>query len=367
MFAQANGQADAALAIYDGLAAGRDRLTRIRAATRAIELRLKTGRIDIGQAADGFDRLLDAWRGDDRELALRQRLAALRADNGQWTEALNVLRDSARDFPAHQPAIHARMKQLFATLLGDKRTDALPPLEFVTLVDGNADLLPDGPAGEALEQRLADRLLALDLPQPAALLLEKLTRAAPTGVGRAGFGARLAALRLRQGDAAGALSALSGSAANDLPAPLAETRALLQADAEARNGDVAGAVAALTALATAPADEKRAAILEHAENWPAAEGALEDYAAKTVPDTGTLDDGQRQTLLRLAAATARAGNEAGLDSPRTREEPRMGSGPLADMFRLLTADPVHGLTDLRRSGQEALLAHGLPENLKSVR
>ena len=61
-----------------------------------------------------------------------------------------MLRDSARDFPAYQPAIHARMKQLFATLLGDKRTDALPPLEFVTLVDGNADLLPDGPAGEAL-------------------------------------------------------------------------------------------------------------------------------------------------------------------------------------------------------------------------
>ena len=37
----------------------------------------------------------------------------------------------------------------------------------------------------------------------------------------------------------------------------------------------------------------------------------------------------------------------------------MGAGPLADMFRLLTADQVRSVADLKRSGQEAALARAL--------
>jgi hypothetical protein len=44
----------------------------------------------------------------------------------------------------------------------------------------------------------------------------------------------------------------------------------------------------------------------------------------------------------------------------------METGPLADMFRLLTAAQVRGVADLRRSGQEAVLAHDLPRQLKAL-
>jgi hypothetical protein len=44
----------------------------------------------------------------------------------------------------------------------------------------------------------------------------------------------------------------------------------------------------------------------------------------------------------------------------------METGPLADMFRLLTADQVRGVADLKRSGQEAVLAHALPDQLKAI-
>jgi hypothetical protein len=367
MLAQADGETDAALEIYDALAIGQDRLARFRAAVFATELRLAAGRMDKEQAANALEKLLDAWRGDSRDLALRERLAALRADLGHWGDALASLREAARDFPEQQPAIHERMKQSFAAFLSDPRSDAMAPLAFVALVDANADLLPDGPAGDKLQLRLADRLLALDLPRPAGLLLEKLMHTAPTGAGRAGFGARLAAARLRQGDAAGALAALSASAAADLPAALTEDRVLILAEAAARTGDVSGGVSALAALGTPAADEKRAALLERAQNWPAAEEALKTYIGKTVSETGELNETQRRSLLRLAAATARAEDTTGLSALRARETERMGSGPIADMFRLLTADPVRGLADLRRSGQEAVLAHALPEDLKSVR
>ena len=77
---------------------------------------------------------------------------------------------------------------------------------------------------------------------------------------------------------------------------------------------------------------------------------------------GKLDDGQRRTLLRLATAAARAGDDATLTTLRQSAGPRMESGPLADMFRLLTADQVHNVGDLKRSGQEAALARELAAN-----
>jgi hypothetical protein len=44
----------------------------------------------------------------------------------------------------------------------------------------------------------------------------------------------------------------------------------------------------------------------------------------------------------------------------------MGTGPLADMFRLLTADQIRSVADLKRSGQEAALARALPNQLKAL-
>ena len=114
------------------------------------------------------------------------------------------------------------------------------------------------------------------------------------------------------------------------------------------------------------ADGERAAILERAKDWPGADRALAAYAARTVPETGDLTDDARHTLLRLATAAARAGDETTLADLRRRQEPRMGTGPLADMFRLLTANPVGGMSDLTRSAREIGLAKALPAELQAM-
>jgi hypothetical protein len=198
-------------------------------------------------------------------------------------------------------------------------------------------------------------------------VLDKLMRAVPAGSGRAAFGARLAALRLGESDAGGALAALAASDAADLPAPLAQQRVLLRADAQARWGDVAGAIGTLAGLDSAAAAAARAGILEDAKDWVGADRALTDYVAKAVPDAGELDDAARRLLLRLATAAARAGDETTLATLRDRQEARMGTGPVADMFRLLTADPVNGTADLARAGREVGYARALPANLQAMR
>jgi hypothetical protein len=367
MLAQATGDTDAALAQYDALAAGHDQFVRARATVRAVELRLATGKFDTRQAAEAFDGLLFAWRGDRRELDLREKLAVLRQQLGEWRPALALLRDSETMFPDDAKDIHARLQTTFDSLLHDDGANKLPPLEFVALVDENADLVPNTREGEAMQAMLADKLLALDLPKRAGPVLDKLMRAMPAGPGRAAFGARLATLRLGEADAGGALAALAASDAADLPAPLNEQRLLVRADAQARWGDVAGAIGVLAGLSSVAAQAERASILEQAKDWAGADRALAEYVAKTVPETGDLDDGARHSLLRLATAAARAGDEATLAALREHQEARMGTGPLADMFRLLTSDPVHGTDDLPRAGREVGYARALPADLQAMR
>jgi hypothetical protein len=150
-----------------------------------------------------------------------------------------------------------------------------------------------------------------------------------------------------------------------MPEAVRERRALITARVDAKRGDIAGAVDALSASKTREADETRATILERANDWPAARDALMTLAAHVVPDSGTLDDAQLQILLRLASAAMRAGDDAILASLRDKLRTRLGNGPQADLFRLLTAEPVRGTADLGRARAEVGLARALATDVNS--
>ncbi len=366
MLDAAQGRTGAALAIYDRLRDSPDRLTAFRAATRAVALRLDMHAISPAQAAHKLDQLRDGWRGGKRELHLLETLASLRARAGQWTRALALLRHTIRDFPKARPRLRAEMRRLFAAALADAKLDRAPPLQYVAFVNANADLLPKGKAGLPLAGKLADRLLALDLPDQAAPLLARLAREAPTASARAGFGARLAELRLDQGNATVAARALAVTAASDLPPGLASRRAILAARIDAAQGHVPEAEAALLKLNAASADRAAAAIATRAGDWKGAVAALAAEAAITVPPSGSLSPERRQLLLRLATARVRAGDMAGLAAMRA-DQTRMGTGPLADLFRLLTAPGVRSPDQIGRAGATAALAAGVGQALRAVR
>jgi hypothetical protein len=363
---QAEGDSAQALAMLDTIAGAHDQFDRARAAGRAVELRLATGQLDKTQAADALDKLLYAWRGDARELALRERVAELRGQTGQWRVALAGLRQAETDFPDQSASVHERLKDAFAAMIRDNGAKKMAPIDFVAMVEENTDLVPDSGEGVVVEQSLADRLLALDLPDRAKPVLEKLTKQAKFPAAKARFGASLAALDARDGDDKGVLKALDASQGTDLPPDLGDQRQILRAGAVAHQGDPAGAAAMLAPIRTATAMETRAQILEAASDWPGAEQAWSDCAAATLPDNGMLDEAQIRTVLRLATATARAGDTARLGSLRETYGPRIGAGPLGDMFRLLTAEPINTTADITRSQREMNLAASLPAGLKAV-
>jgi tetratricopeptide (TPR) repeat protein len=363
---QANGDTGKALSMLDALGNGNDRFDRARAAVRAVELRLAARKLDKSEAADALDKLLYAWRGDVRELALRERIAELRGQTGAWRVALSTLRQAQADFPEHAAEIHQRLKDMFAGMIRDQAEQHEPPIEFVSTVDENADLVVDAADDDAVQQLLADRLQALDLPDRAKPILEKLMRSAKSDTAKARFGASLATLDSHEGDDAGARSILDASEGHDLPADLTAQRTILRAEVVARLGDPAAGAAMLVPFHTGRAAEARAQILENASDWAGAEQAWSDCVALTLPDSGMLDENQTRTMLRLATATARASDDTGLAALRVKYGSRIGAGPLGDMFRLLTAEPVTTSADIKRSQQEISLAASLPADLKAL-
>jgi len=355
------GEVDAALAGYDALAAGRDQLDQVRAGARAVELRLAQGRITPAQAADALARQLAAWRGDDRELAARLRVADLQGQAKAWRPALELLRETGALFPDRQAAIHARMAAMMRTMLSGDGVD-VAPLDLVLLAADFADCVPPGADGTAL---LTDKLLALDLPARARPLLQARLAATPSGPVRAGLGHHLASLQLDDGDAAGAERTIAATAAADLPERLQTERALLLAKTKAAQGDLAGATAGLAALATPTADDLRATLLQRAGDWPGSLAALNDLAGKVIPSAGLIPDGLGELVLRQASAAVQAGDHARLQDLGQRYAGRL-TGPRADLFHLLTAAPVGGVGDLPRAAGEVALARAVPGRLQEL-
>ena len=356
---QALGDREGALKAFEAIVNTRSPYDHARAGVRAVELRLAMGQLDAKGAADALQKQLYAWRGDSRDLALRRRIATLRQKQGDWRAVFAVLRAAKTDFPAQSAEIDRHMKEAFAALPHDPSVASLAPAELIALLEENAGLMAEGPEGEPMRMRLAEKLMALDLPKRADPLLTRLMRAAPEGPSRADLGATLAALRFREDDIGGALSALSDSKAEDLPDPLRQRRALLTARARAKRGERAAAVEALAGLEGEDIDDARVSILEGARDWEGARDVLTGLLVKAVPADGPLDERQTRILLRLATAAARAGDDITLASLRERTERRLGSGPMADMFRLLTAEPVLGIGDLARARTEIGLVRAL--------
>lgn len=285
---------------------------------------------------------------------------------GAWRDALTTLRQAETDFPEKAEPIHERLKAMFAGMIRDHGDQQASPIDFVSMVDENADLTLDTGDDETVQQALSDRPITLDLPARAKLVLDKLMHSAKSDVSKARFGASLATLESREGDDAGVKITLDNSEARDLPPDLVEQRTILRAGAIARLGDPASTATLLAPFRTTGAIEARAQILETASDWTGAEQAWTDSVALTLPDSGMLDEAQTRTVLRLATATARAGDDAGLAGLRTKFGNRIGAGPLGDTFRLLTAEPVRTSGDIKRSQQEMNIAASLPANLKAL-
>ncbi len=355
-----------ALALYDRLAQSSDRKIRITAAERGAELRLVSGLATPAQTAEVLGKLLYSWRDDTTEIDRRLRVAELLAASGQFRPALQLLRETLSVWPERKDIVGARLSSIFRTALTPAVQAKMPPFDLVTLAQENADLIPAGDVGQALAERVSDRLTELDLPERAAPMLERLMTAAGPGVARATFGAHLAAARLQLNDPVGAVQALTTSTTETLSPGLLESRTLTFAAAVAAQHDLPSAERALMDLDTPSGDALMARLREEAQDWPGAVVAWSRTVARTFPRDGLLDPGQAGTLVRLAGAAAQAADNATLSRLGAQYAGRLAPGQLADTFNLLTAGPVATIADLPRVTKDVALVKAVPAALAAM-
>jgi hypothetical protein len=356
------GKTAEALALLDAVARRPDRLMRASALREAVEVRLAAHMIDVPAAAAALGKQLFAWRGGPSDLALRLRVADLRAQSGQWRPALALLRETDALFPDSHAQVQAAESQIIAALLRGDSATKLSALDLVALAEEAAPLLSAADADVTLAPVLVDKLLALDLPARAEPILRRLFDHAASPVQKAELGVRLAGLVADRGDAKEALAVLDASDDGGLSSALVEQRGVLRARILAASGRAADALGILSGVHGDAAIELQTKILEDRHDWAPAAKLLETLL--DAPNfSARPEQAKRELILRLANDDSEAGDMAALRRLRSAQAARFASGPGAELFAVLTQEPIQALDDLPRAGRELQAVRALPASL----
>jgi hypothetical protein len=302
-----------------------------------IELDHADGKLDNDAALQALEQLYYSWEGDRLQLDILEQLTGLLIEQQRYDDAFDAIAAAQQRFP-DDPRMHhmtADARDLFRNLMIGKAADALDPIEAIALHDGHPELMPDGADAAAITRGLADRLAGLDLSEPATRLYDDAMKNA-SAPDRAEIGAKLANLRLADGDDAGAIKALDDTYADGLPADVQARRADLRAKALARSGNQMAAVAALGGDTAGDDASKRADLYWRASNWDL---AARDYlqAADSQPDDDTAAARKARLVLRATAALLLADKHSDVAAVREKYGPVLAKSAVAAVFDKITA------------------------------
>jgi tetratricopeptide (TPR) repeat protein len=329
---------DDAVAYWNRAIDGSDPRTRVRAALAKNEILLKHGRIDLKKVAEELEKLRFVWRGDALEFELLTRLGRAYLDTGDFKNGLLTLRDAVRNYPKHPETdgVVNHMRDAYVNLFDGALADKLPPLVSLALYDEFRELTPPGKAGNELIAKLAHRLVAVDLLDRAATLLEHLVEERLTGTERLEAANQLGLVYLMDRKPDRALATLGGEVPADIAPKVVVSRRLLTARALGELTRYSDALALLKSEKSRDAELLRAEIYWRLKNWGEAAkayGALVDIDG--TKQTGFSETRQRY-VLNLIISLALSGNVKGLDWVRKRFAARMDKTRYREAFNLVS-------------------------------
>ncbi|MEQ1782864.1 MAG: hypothetical protein ABMA14_15980 [Hyphomonadaceae bacterium] len=206
----------------------------VRAELRRLELAVPAGKMSANEAAEQLEALRFRWRGDEVEMATVGILSDQYMRVGRFRDALLLAQSTAmRD--ANAPGareLRLKLADYFRRLFLTGEADRLDPIQAVALFyEFDDTLMPIGPDGDQMVRKLAQRLVAFDLLEPASALLQYQVDNRLRGVGKASVAVDLASIYLWDKRPDKALAALNTTRIPTLPKPLALERRLLEAAA----------------------------------------------------------------------------------------------------------------------------------------
>lgn len=206
----------------------------VRAELKRLELGVAAGRMTANDAAGELESLRFRWRGDGVEMATVGILSDQYMRVGRFREALLLAQSTAlRDASAPgSRELRIKLSDYFRRLFLVGEADRLDPIQALALFyEFGNDLTPIGTDGDQMVRKLAQRLVAFDLLEPAAQLLQYQVDNRMRGVGKAAIAVDLATIYLWDKRPDRALEAINTSRQPALPKELALERRLLEAAA----------------------------------------------------------------------------------------------------------------------------------------
>lgn len=332
------GRAAAAAELWKEVAASDDRLYQVRAELALVDLGVATGTLTPAKAADRLEGLRFAWRGDDLEFDILHRLGDFYIQAKNFKAGLNTLTHAIELYPKNPlvPQVRTEMAQIFHDIFLGTLAPDLPPLDAMLLYQQYHDLMPEGADGIAIMRNLAERLVAIDLLDQAAELLDDLVKNRLTGIDKGKVGARLAAIRLLDHKPDLAIAALDESDNNSYPPDLLAERLLLRARALSETGKSDEAMELLKTDTSRDATILRADISMRAQHWGEAAKNLLILIGSPPKDDETLTKQQADWLVTCAIAMSLASDQDGLNKLALDFSAAMATMPQNDTFRVLT-------------------------------
>lgn len=313
---------------------------------KLLDLILRQKREEISQAdlLRDLETLSMTWRGGPIEVKALEMMARIYADTSRYNEALTAVRTASLLDPGSEVSRQGQdmAQALFVQLFLSPKGEDLPPIEALGMFFEFRELTPIGRRGDEMIRRLADRLVAIDLLDQAAELLQYQVDKRLEGAARAQVAARLAMVYLTNRKPDRAIAALRSTRIADLSGELRQQRLLLEARAQSDVGRHDLGLDIIANLSGREAIRLRSDIYWASRKWRESAEQIELYYGDRWRDFKPLNPAEKGDVIRAVVGYALADDAIGLARFREKYAPLM-SGE-ADRFAFETASTPGAVT-----------------------
>lgn len=335
-----------AIAAYRAAADSADRSSAAQGRLREISLRYRLGDLKRPDVINELEALTAAWRGDQTEVEALQLLGRLYTEEARYRDAFNAMRTAFNVMPDSDVtrSIQDDAAATFSAIFLGSKGDTLPPIEALSLFYDFRDLTPIGRKGDEMIRRLADRLVAVDLLDQAAELLQHQIDHRLQGAARAQVATRLAVIYLMSRKPDRALSVLRSTRTGELSAELRNQRLLIEARAMADTGRYSLGLEVIENVDTPDAARTRSDLMWNAKQYRQAAEQIEMLYGDRWRDFTPFNEIERRDILRAAMGYNMAEDKLGLDRFKEKFAAGMMQGPDRRAFEVVTS-PLNESSD----------------------
>ena len=257
--------------------------------------------------------------------------------NYDYKSALNTLDDLKKISSVQEkPKVERRQIKLFEDIYLNNQADNLSALKALALYIDYSDLAPKSKNYHAIIQKLADRLVAVDLLDRAYNLLEERLKSNQlTKIETATYGSRMALIELFRGNNHEALKILKTTQSSDIPQTLKLQRRIIKAKALAGTGQEKQALDLLKDDFSKNALLLKSEIFWSNGQWGEAADSIKYLIEPPTPGKA-LSEEQINYILDWATALKKAGRETVVVRLRNKFMPYFQGTKYYSVFSVLT-------------------------------